>query len=226
MKPLLRAAARLYPRAWRVRYGEEFDTLIDDLTPQWRHVFNIVAGALIMQISSTALIPVDMAVAGAIAGAAVSLAMPPVYASSSWVLVHVGGTAADVDERGRQIRMAIEAALHETAFDKKAIAVTQRGDPGRDPVLLEVSASADSARTAMQAAERAMGSMIEANFVAAARHPGASERYPGVQFRAVQPANLPKTAQRDTTRNTAVGGGLGFVIGGVFAFVGRRRAAI
>src|SRR3974377_19659 len=33
MKRLLRAAARLYPRAWRERHGEEFDALIDDLTP-------------------------------------------------------------------------------------------------------------------------------------------------------------------------------------------------
>ena len=31
MKWLLRAAARFYPRAWRDRYGEEFDVLIDDL---------------------------------------------------------------------------------------------------------------------------------------------------------------------------------------------------
>jgi hypothetical protein len=218
MKLLLRFAARLYPRAWRDRYGEEFDALIDDMTPRWRHVVNIVVGALIMQISRLALVPVAAAVVGAIAGAAVSLAMPPVYASSSWVLVQAPGTAADAVDRGQRIQAAIKAALQETAFDKNAVAITLRGEPGRDPVLLEVSASAGSARVAQQATEKAMGMIIEANFVGVQR-----ERSPGVQFRAVQPASLPRSAQRDTRRKSMVGGGLGLFIGAVVAFVAHRR---
>ena len=51
MKWLLRAVARLYPRAWRDRYGEEFDILIDELPPRWRHVFGgglgVAVGAVI-----------------------------------------------------------------------------------------------------------------------------------------------------------------------------------
>jgi hypothetical protein len=180
VKPLLRAAARLYPRAWRDRHGEEFDALIDDMTPRWRHVVDIVVGALIMQISGLGLVPVAMGVAGAIAGAAISLAMPPVYASSSWVLAQVPGTA-DAGERGQRIRAALEAALHETALDKRAIAVNLRGEPDGDPVLLEVSASAESAQAAQQAAVKVMGSIIEANSIASERF----ARNPAVQFRAV-----------------------------------------
>lgn len=218
MKWLLRAAVRLYPRAWRHRYGEEFDALIEDLTPRWRYVANIVIGALIMQISRLALVPVALAVAGAGAGAAVSLAMPPVYASSSWVLVQVPGTGDDAGERGQRIRAAIDAALQKTAFDKKAISVTQRGEPGRDPVMLEVSASAGTAPAAQQAAVKALGSIIDANFVNANQ-----DRRAGVQFRAVQPPDLPKAAQRDTTRNGAVGGGLGLLAGALVALVAHRR---
>ena len=133
MKPLLRAAACLYPRAWRDRYAREFDALIDDLTPRWRDLFNIVVGALIMQISRLALVPVALAVSGAIGGAAISLAMPPVYASSSLVLVQAPDTAADAGARGQRIRTSIEAALQRTAFDKKAISVTLRGEPGATP---------------------------------------------------------------------------------------------
>jgi hypothetical protein len=210
MKRLLRAAARLYPRAWRDRYGEEFDALIDDLAPRWRDVFNIVVGALIMQIARLSLVPVAMAVAGALAGAVVSLAMPPVYASSSYVLVQVPGTSAEAEERGRRIRTAINAALQEIAFDKSGIAVTLRGEPGRDPVLLEVSASADSARAAQQAAAKAIGSIIEANFVASER----LAENPNVQFRVVQPPNLPRAAEDDTTRAAVV-----------FVTHGRRFAA-
>jgi hypothetical protein len=218
MKRLLRAAARLYPRVWRDRYGEEFDALLDDVTPRGRDVLNIVVGALIMQISRLALVPVAMAVAGAIAGAALSLAMPPAFASSSYVLVGVPGTAADAGERGQRIRTAIEAALQVTAFDKKVIAVTRRGEPGREPVLLEVSASADSAQAAQQAAAKAVGSVIAANAVGDHR-----ERNPGVQFRIVQPPDLPTTAERDTTRNSAVGSALGLLVGAVVALVAHRR---
>jgi hypothetical protein len=224
MKGLLRAAARLYPRAWRDRHGEEFDALIDDLTPRWWYVVDIAVGALIMQISRLALVPIALAVGGAIAGAAISVAMPPVYASSSWVLVQTAGGTADASERGQRVQTAIEAALHETAFDQRAVAVTQRGEPGRDPMLLEVSASADSTQAAQQTAVKATNSIIEAAFLTSKRVAPSA----GVQFRVVLPPNLPKTAQRDTTRNTAVGGGLGFVVGWVFTFVGshRRRTTI
>jgi hypothetical protein len=218
MKGLLRAAARLYPRAWRDRHGEEFDALIDDLTPRWWYVVDIAVGALIMQISRLAVFPAALAVAGAIAGWAISMALPPVYASSSWVLVRAVGAAAGTSERGQRVRTAIDAALRETAFDERAIAVTLRGEPGRDPVLLQVSASAGSTQAAQQAAVKATGSIIEAAFLASQQ----VARSAGVQFQVVLPPSLPKTPQRDTTRNSAVGGGTGLVIGLVFAFSGHR----
>jgi hypothetical protein len=170
---------------------------------------------MIMQISRLALVPIATAALGAVVGVSVSLTMPPVYASSSWVLVQSGGTSA---ERGQRIRSAIDAALHETAFDEEAITLRLHGEPEFDPVLLEVSVSADSARAAQQATERAMGRMIEANFVAAYR-----ERIPGVQFRAVQPANLPQSSERYLARDSAVGGGLGLLAGAVVAFGAHRR---
>ena len=217
MKRLLRVAARLYPRAWRVRYGEEFDALIDEMRPRWRDVVNTVVGALMMQISRLTLLPVATAIIGAVAGAAISLAMPPVYASSSWVLVQSAGTPVEHDQR---IRSAIDAALQETAFDKTAIAVKLHGEPELAPALLEVSGSADSARAAQQATERAMGKIIEANLIAANR-----ERTTGVQFRVVQPANLPESSTRDTARNCAVGGGLGFLAGAAIVIGSHRRRA-
>jgi len=36
---------RLYPRAWRERYGEEFLALLDDRPLSLKHVFDVVAGA-------------------------------------------------------------------------------------------------------------------------------------------------------------------------------------
>jgi len=37
---------RLYPRAWRARYGEEFDVLLDDSPKGWRTKADAVRGAL------------------------------------------------------------------------------------------------------------------------------------------------------------------------------------
>ena len=222
MKRLLRAAARVYPRAWRDRYGDEFDALIDDLTPRWRDVFNVVIRALIMHTSRLTLTPVALAIVGAVLGAAVSLTLSPVYASFSQVLVRVSELASDGSEREQRVQRAINAALRDTVADKKSVRVTLHGERDRDQVVLEVSASADSARAAKQATEKVVASMIDANFVASERRPQA-----GAQFRVVAPANLPTTGQRNITRNSAVGGGIGLVIGAVVAFaqLRRRRAA-
>jgi hypothetical protein len=39
----------------------------------------------------------------------------------------------------------------------------------------------------------------------------------------VQPANLPETPQRDISRNNAIGGAIGMIVGAVVAIVGHRR---
>jgi hypothetical protein len=133
--------------------------------------------------------------------------------------VQVPDPTADASERARRIRTAIEAALHETAFDTRTIAITLRGEPGKDPVLLEVSGSAGSAPAAKQATEQALTSIIDANLVASER----LAQNPGVQFRVLETASLPNTPQRDTMRNSAYGGALGLVVGAVGVVVGQRR---
>lgn len=50
MKRLIRLAARLYPRRWRDRYGEEFEALLDDVRPGGRIAFDVLIGAGSMQI--------------------------------------------------------------------------------------------------------------------------------------------------------------------------------
>jgi len=50
MRRWLKAATRLYPRAWRNRYGAEFDALLDDVQPRWLDVADVLIGALIMRV--------------------------------------------------------------------------------------------------------------------------------------------------------------------------------
>jgi hypothetical protein len=35
MRRFILLLARLYPRSWRRRYGEEFEALLRDLNPRW-----------------------------------------------------------------------------------------------------------------------------------------------------------------------------------------------
>lgn len=45
-----RWAARLYPKAWRERYGEEFDALIEDAKPGWGGAADVLWGSMKMRI--------------------------------------------------------------------------------------------------------------------------------------------------------------------------------
>jgi hypothetical protein len=53
MKRLARLLARLYPRQWRARYGQEFDALLEDVNLTWRDVFGVALSALEMRMKST-----------------------------------------------------------------------------------------------------------------------------------------------------------------------------
>jgi uncharacterized protein involved in exopolysaccharide biosynthesis len=50
MRRAIALAILLYPRAWRARYGAEFNALLEDVRPGWRELWDIVRGALRMQI--------------------------------------------------------------------------------------------------------------------------------------------------------------------------------
>jgi len=49
-RTLIRRAAWLYPASWRVRYGDEFEALMDDLEPGWPEFFDVCGGAIKMQL--------------------------------------------------------------------------------------------------------------------------------------------------------------------------------
>ena len=86
MRRWILLAANLYPRAWRERYGEEFQALLEDVNPGWRELADVLGGALKMQIAkgTTYLkIIAALAVAGMIVAAAASFAVPRRYVSSA-----------------------------------------------------------------------------------------------------------------------------------------------
>lgn len=69
---LLRLASLLYPRAWRDRYGDEFQALLDDThPPRWRDLLDLTNGALLMQLENW-----KRPVIAVLAGVAIAIALP------------------------------------------------------------------------------------------------------------------------------------------------------
>jgi capsular polysaccharide biosynthesis protein len=107
MRRWILLAARLYPRAWRERYGEEFQALLEDVKPGWRELADVIGGALKMQIAK-GITPLKtmaaLAVAGMIVAAVASFAVPRRYVSSAVVRI---AAQADAPQRIDAIRMDV-----------------------------------------------------------------------------------------------------------------------
>jgi len=82
--------AKGYPRAWRERYGVEFDALMEDVEPDWREFTNVLGGAVKLQLQGgTGLFKIAGAVAllGMLASLGISRIAPQRYVSSVQVRV-------------------------------------------------------------------------------------------------------------------------------------------
>jgi len=91
MRRVAQALVRLYPTQWRERYGEEFEALIEDSSPGWRATFDLVKGALKMQLNMPSFpkLAVILSLAGLAAGLALSMIVPSRYVSTAVLQLHV-----------------------------------------------------------------------------------------------------------------------------------------
>uniref|UniRef100_Q01X58 Lipopolysaccharide biosynthesis n=1 Tax=Solibacter usitatus (strain Ellin6076) TaxID=234267 RepID=Q01X58_SOLUE len=96
MREWIRLASRLYPRRWRARYGDEFDALLDASGGGVRDFADVLGGALKMQLlnGNSWKLAAGTALAGAILGAGLALAVPQRYISSAVVKVGASDLAA------------------------------------------------------------------------------------------------------------------------------------
>lgn len=53
MRTLLRWAARLYPRKWRNRYADEFDALLDDISPTFGDLRDVLGDVLRVRMTTS-----------------------------------------------------------------------------------------------------------------------------------------------------------------------------
>lgn len=104
MKHAVRFIARLYPPAWRRRYGAEFEALLEDATPSPRAAFDVLWGALKMQLTTwnSGRIMLATSIAGILVAVMISFVAPPHYLSLATL------TATPANESTRRLLSTLE----------------------------------------------------------------------------------------------------------------------
>jgi len=90
MKRTLKFLARFYPESWRRRYGAEFDALLEDANPSLHDAFDILWGALKMQMTTKwgfGKTIFACSLGGIIVAAAITVAIPVHYVSQDMLTV-------------------------------------------------------------------------------------------------------------------------------------------
>ncbi len=244
MRYWIRLAARLYPRSWRARYGDEFDALLEDSGCGAREFADVLGGALKMQLFAGTYwkLPAVAALAGAILAGAISLRVPERYVSSAVVKVGANdlttqhlqevlsrSSLAEVIQRpsmhlysGERYRMPMEDIVEQ--MRTRDIRVQRSGD------TLTISFEYPD-REKAQAVTRALTArLVETDeLYRDLRERGWQNIWPGTaipqtgKVEVLDPASLPsRSAGPNRLAIVAIGLGAGLVVG-LVAAIGRRR---
>ena len=135
MKRWVRCAAWLYPAGWRKRYAGEFEALLDDADLRWTDFWDIVRGALAMQIKmwSFGKVVGAFGLAGLAIAAVVTWRTPPVYQSTG--VMRVTGTE-DFSEQLQQVapRVLTRSSLTRMVVDGDIYKTERASQPLEDVV--------------------------------------------------------------------------------------------
>jgi len=120
MKTTIKRLISLYPKPWRNRYENEFHALLDDVSPTWGTFFNVFGGAMKIQFKtgSSWRIVAACAVAGVIAGAALTWTNPHRYVSTAILKgedigdTRINAEAQKILARAPLTRLIMEADLY------------------------------------------------------------------------------------------------------------------
>jgi capsular polysaccharide biosynthesis protein len=99
MDRLTKLASKFYPGWWRERYGEEFAALLEDARPGLGGTFDVLKGAVTMQLSASAPWKTVLvcASAGVVIGLATTFFMTPQYSSSAVIRITPPEGASQID---------------------------------------------------------------------------------------------------------------------------------
>jgi hypothetical protein len=208
MKRFFRLAVRLYPSWWRQRYAREFEALLEDVKPGWYELFDVINGALTMQITRLGTIPVVCALAGAMAGGIIALRSPEVFASSATIRLKAGAIA-NAGSTAQDLRVSLDKALGASSGTREATSVTLLRDDSAQSTLRLTYLDRDPAQ-AQRIAEKLTAAIANENSAASTEVLDA----PGLPTSPIKP---------DYPVTVASGGGVGLAVGCVVALFLRFR---
>ncbi len=124
MKPIIKFLVRLYPSAWRKRYGAELDALLEDATPSVRDAFDVLWRALKMQMTMWGFGTVTFAcsVAGVLMAVAASFVIPVQYQSEVTLILTPGDANTPA---GGSVRYLTDSLTQNVLSRKSLTAIIQ-----------------------------------------------------------------------------------------------------
>jgi len=239
MRRALRLAIRLYPRAWRERYEQEFTALLEDTGCDAFHLLDVVKGGLAMRLSQPGFAVAGIGLMCSLAAFTASYAFPSMYVSTMVVSIGVKDGEQASQTVNRLARGALSRpALHEIIDRHQLYEARRRGSPLEDIVermrrqdvrisrvirtddgvqrvpAFQVSFAAEDARTA----QRVVQDLVETLFRTQKRV------VPEADLEILDQASLPTQPMSPARPNFAILGLLGGLgIGLIAAKIGRRK---
>src|SRR5580704_7224096 len=85
MRGILKFLSRLYPSAWRRRYGAEFEALLEDQTLRVQDIFDVLWGAFTMRVTTRSLLQIVLpcGLVGSLVALMIAVSAPPRYMSET-----------------------------------------------------------------------------------------------------------------------------------------------
>jgi len=230
MKTAINAVIWLYPKAWRNRYQDEFDALLDEVPPTWHALFDVFGGALKMQMKAWSpwKVVAAFAAAGLLCAIAFSVTVPDQYVSTAIITIENGGVEGvspivqRMESRSALTQMINEQDLyaHERAHvpiqdviervkqDIRVATVTStKGLPA-----ISISFGARDAIKAQRTAQALVGQFLDASL-----HAHEDDRAAGHTFALYDPPSLPVRVSPRRSRIIIMGAIAGFLAGLLFA---------
>jgi hypothetical protein len=130
MKPVITLLMHLYPKTWRARYGEEFEALIEDSPPRWSTIFDLLKGALQMQLSMPNFprLAVILSGVGMLVGFGISFLVTPRYTSMAEMALSVSPRTSPSAQRP-------DPALHFSQMQDEVLSRTSLSGIIQNPTL-------------------------------------------------------------------------------------------
>jgi capsular polysaccharide biosynthesis protein len=134
MKNTIKRLISLYPRPWRSRYENEFNALLDDVSPTWGTFFNVFGGAMKMQFKTgrSWKIVAACALAGVIAGIVLTWTIPHRYVSTAILEM---GDIGDVQLNAEKQKILTRASLTQLIVEADLYRDLRETTPIEDIVL-------------------------------------------------------------------------------------------